>query len=208
MGKGGRNARASVVIHPEAFEGDDAQIAIRARDGDASAKAALYRRYASYVARILVRVLGHDRDLDDLIQEVFAEVFAGLPQLREPGMLKGWISRIAVHRAQKAIRKRQRWRWIVFWPHDEIETAHHSDEELGAAARQTYRLLDALPLDERTVFCLRFVEGMELHEVAVATDVSLATVKRRIQRAKDSFLALARGVPELEAWTRSGGDAP
>ena len=68
----------------------------------------------------------------------------------------------------------------------------------------TYAALDALPVDERIAFALRFIDGMELTEVAAACETSLATIKRRLDRASASFEAEARRQPALEAWLEGG----
>jgi RNA polymerase sigma-70 factor (ECF subfamily) len=52
---------------------------------------------------------------------------------------------------------------------------------------------------------LRFIDGMELVEVADACSVSLATIKRRLARAQKRFSAMARTYPELDEWV-SGGE--
>jgi RNA polymerase sigma-70 factor (ECF subfamily) len=72
------------------------------------------------------------------------------------------------------------------------------------ALRATYAALDALPADERVAFALRFIDGMELTEVAAACETSLATIKRRLARAEDRFEAEARKHPALEAWIDGG----
>ena len=57
-------------------------------------------------------------------------------------------------------------------------------------------ILDRLPVDERLAFALRYINGLELVAVAAACDVSLATVKRRLQRAERSFVAAAKRRPD------------
>jgi RNA polymerase sigma-70 factor (ECF subfamily) len=79
------------------------------------------------------------------------------------------------------------------------------DLEASEALRTTYRLLSSLNIDEQIAFTLRFIEGMELREVAGACGVSLATTKRRLVRAEARFLALARLEPSLAQWV---GEAP
>jgi RNA polymerase sigma-70 factor (ECF subfamily) len=74
--------------------------------------------------------------------------------------------------------------------------------ELDEAVRATYRVLAALPVDERIPFALRFIEGMELTEVARACDVSLATVKRRLTSAQKKFAKIASTYPELSDWVK------
>jgi RNA polymerase sigma-70 factor (ECF subfamily) len=56
-----------------------------------------------------------------------------------------------------------------------------------------------MPVDLRIPFALRFVDGMELRDVAEACDCSLATVKRRLASAEKRFLALANRDPALAA---------
>jgi RNA polymerase sigma-70 factor (ECF subfamily) len=57
-----------------------------------------------------------------------------------------------------------------------------------------------LPADERIPFALRFIDGMELTEVARACTVSLATIKRRLSRAEQRFTAFAALEPALAEW--------
>jgi RNA polymerase sigma-70 factor (ECF subfamily) len=55
----------------------------------------------------------------------------------------------------------------------------------------------------RTLFVLRYVENMELGELALATGCSLSTIKRRLARADKQFSAMACREPALDAYLRS-----
>ncbi len=81
-------------------------------------------------------------------------------------------------------------------PHDALATE---------TLRATYRVLERMGSDERIAFALRFIDGMELTEVAQASRVSLATVKRRLNRAHTQFQELAKSEPALAEWL---GGAP
>jgi RNA polymerase sigma-70 factor (ECF subfamily) len=76
--------------------------------------------------------------------------------------------------------------------------------DAGEALRATYAVLEQLAVDERIAFVLRFIEGMELKEGAVACSVSLATFKRRLARAEERFTELARSSPVLRDWLEGG----
>ena len=67
----------------------------------------LFKRYASYVATIGIRLLGRDDELDDLVQEVFIEAYRGYHQLRSPDAVKAWLARITVRRAVRRLRRRR-----------------------------------------------------------------------------------------------------
>lgn len=176
--------------------------------GDRHAFGELFDRHGPHVRRVLQRVLGPDQDLADLLQEVFVAALRDLRKLEDADAISGWLVGIAVHLARRRIRTRTRWRWLLpTAPQDLPEVAVPGPD--GAASEQlraSYALLTELPADERIAFCLRFVEGMELTEVAAACDVSLATAKRRLRRAEDAFRAAAAQHPALrERIARSGG---
>lgn len=190
----------------EAFVGDDAALVHAFRRGEPGARAALYDRHADHVHRVLYRILGFDRDLADLHHDVFVRALGSIDNLDDPTALKGWLTMIAVHVAHTAITRRKRRSWLWFMPGDElpeVESATASGEVLDAL-RATYAVLDTLPADERIAFALRFIDRMELTEVAAACDTSLATIKRRLARAAARFEEGARKKPVLEAWLEGG----
>jgi RNA polymerase sigma-70 factor (ECF subfamily) len=205
-------ARPLKLVHsaspsPKAsFAGDDVALVEAFRRGDPVARAALYDRYADHVHRVLYRVLGFDRDLGDLHHDVFVRALGSLGRLEDPAALKAWLTMIAVHVARSAITRRRRRSWLWFLPSDEVPEVEAADAtgEVRDALRATYVALDTLPPDERIAFALRFVEGMELTEVAAACGTSLATIKRRLARAGAGFEAEARKHPVLAAWLEGG----
>jgi RNA polymerase sigma-70 factor (ECF subfamily) len=181
----------------------DEDLVRAAAAGESWAASALLERYGAMVERLLRRVLGHDPDLEDLVQDAFASVLASVGQVRDGAAVKGWIASVAVHTAHRAIRRRKLARWLaVFRPPEEHVAA--PAHEPRAALRRVYELLDRLPADERIAFTLRYIEEMPLEEVAVATEVSLATVKRKLARAEGRFVAAARADATLRAWLERG----
>jgi RNA polymerase sigma-70 factor, ECF subfamily len=201
--------RGAEVIAPKAFQLEPAELLRALAEGRRGAKEALFREHAPYVERVLSRVLGDGPDVADTIQDVFLQVFRNIGNVREPEKLRPWIRTVTVMTARKRIRSRRRARWLRFWPFDapELEVeSHDADDVTLSALRATYRVLDRLPTDLRLVFTLRFVEEMELTEIAEATGVSLATVKRHLQKAQQRFSALAKTEPSLaDRLNPSGG---
>jgi RNA polymerase sigma-70 factor (ECF subfamily) len=200
------------LVHPPpqpakpAFPGDDAALVLGFRRGDPGARAALYDRYADHVHRVLYRVLGFDRDLADLHHDVFVRALGSIARLEDPSALKAWLTSIAVHVARSAIARRKRRSWLWFLPGEdlpEVEAGAASGEVLDALGA-TYAILATLPAEERIAFALRFIDGMELTEVAAACGTSLATIKRRLARAGDSFAEQARRHPALQTWVEGG----
>ena len=148
-------------------------------------EAQLFKRFAPYVARIGLRLLGRESDVDDLIQEVFFAAFRQREQLRDPGAAKNWLATIAVRTARRQLRRRRLRQFVgldVGGPALELRDPGLSPEKRALLAR-IYELLDAMPVEQRLAWTLRHVEGEKLEQVAEKCGCSLATAKRRISAA-------------------------
>lgn len=153
--------------------------------------AQLFKRFAPYVARIGLRLLGRESDVDDLIQEVFLAAFKQRDQLRDPGATKNWLATIAVRSARRQLRRRRMRQFVGLdsgGPALELRDQGISPEKRALLAR-VYEMLDALPVDHRLAWTLRYVEGEKLEQVAERCGCSLATVKRRIAAAQATLQA-------------------
>jgi len=199
----------SGVVLPMAFSGDDATLVAALREHHPGAKAAFFDRHAAYLERVITRVIGIDRDLADILQDSFLSALSSLHTLRDPRALRPWLAQIAAQTARKVLRSRSRRRWLRLFVDAEDEArwdqpvAEHEPDTLRAL-HGVYAVLNELPTDDRITFALRFVEGMDLQEVAAACGVSLSTVKRRLSRAETRFRMLARDRPELSEWLAGG----
>jgi RNA polymerase sigma-70 factor (ECF subfamily) len=170
-----------VPIARESDPEPDEALVRRARGGDRSAFDALYLRHARYVAGAVYRVIGHDEDLEDVIQEAFVHASRKLAGLRDPSRFRGWVVRIALREAVHALAKRRRRKVI---DGDLARSAPRaSDPRSLEPADALYRALDALPDKLRAPWSLNKIAGLALAETAHACSVSLATVKRRISAA-------------------------
>jgi RNA polymerase sigma-70 factor (ECF subfamily) len=191
------------------FVGDEASWVAALARRDRGAIAAFHDRYAPDVLRILVRILGYDQELEDVLQETFVRALGSIHTLRDPSRLGAWVISVAVRSARTLLQRRHRRRWLKLLPPQEIVALDQprcaQEPALAEALRCTYEVLARLAPDERVLFSLRFLEGMELTELAAACDVSLATVKRRLARAERRFSTIARAHPVLSEWVERGG---
>jgi RNA polymerase sigma-70 factor (ECF subfamily) len=202
--KGAKAGEPSVARLP--LHTSDVEIIGALHSGSATGGAALYDRYHRHVRRVLIRVLGPSADLNDLVQDVFVTAINTIDRVAGPDSLRGWLTSIAVFTARDAIRRRTRRRLLLLAPNDDLPEAEApvSTPEVDEALRTTYRVLGKMPADERIAFALRFIDGMELVEVAQACRVSLATIKRRVQRSRQRFVSIASQYEELAEWLGRG----
>lgn len=163
----------------------DAELVLRACDGDQWAREAIFRRYIQDVFRI-VRRLHAGHDVEDLVQDTFADGLADLDSLREPAALRSWLLGIAVRRVQRAQRKRSLMRRF-FVPVEAGLLEQEASRDCSPEQLAELALVDAALARageaERTAWVLRRIEGEKLTAIAEITRVSLATVKRRITAA-------------------------
>jgi RNA polymerase sigma-70 factor, ECF subfamily len=146
----------------------------------------LFKRFAPYVARIGLRLLGREADVDDLIQEVFLAAFRQREQLRDPNAAKNWLATIAVRTARRQLRRRRLRQFVGLDtgnPALELQDPQISPEQRALLAR-VYEILDGMGVERRLAWTLRYVEGEKLEMVAERCGCSLATAKRRIASAQ------------------------
>ncbi len=179
----------------------DAALVAAIRAGRPGAGDQLFDRYAEYVERLIVRVLGFDAEVPDLINEVFARAFEQIDRLKDAAALKAWLGSIACFTARTFLRdRRSRRRFLGFFAPDDLPEVpvDGAPVESSLALLRTYQVLDTLSPDERIAFALRFVDGMSLPEIAEVMDISVGTVKRRLSRGRERFLRVAARDPLLQ----------
>ena len=170
---------AASVLHR--VEPDDALLIERVRQGDEDAFTQLYKRHARHVAGVVYRLLGHDDQLEDIVQETFVIGLRQLDTLREAAALRRWLTTIAVRRVKRHLANRYKNREMstelkAVAPRVTQESAR---EEVVAL----YRALAKLPEKIRVPWVLHYVEGETLPVVAEICECSLTSVKRHIATA-------------------------
>jgi RNA polymerase sigma-70 factor (ECF subfamily) len=174
------------------------------RRGDASAQTLVFRAYEHEARRVLSRILREPSDVLDALQDTFVKVFRNAWQLEDPLALRSWVLRVAHSVGLDEFRRRQRLRFADYQRSRAESASVVAPVELRSALREAYRVLSVLPEPERVVFTLRYIDGLELTQIAETCGVSLATVKRRLGRASTRFTTLARRQPGLTDWIGSG----
>ncbi len=191
------------------FVGDERALVEGVLAGNEAAAAELYDRYVADLRRILLRVIGPSAELGDLLQDTFVSALGSLGTLQDPAALRGWLIRVAVFTARKHLRSRGRRRWLRLWRDEEEESGELAavtlpSQSASLAAKEAWQILEELGVEERMAFSLRFIEGLELGEVAAALDCSLSTVKRRLLRAVARFQVRAQRTSALREWLPGG----
>jgi RNA polymerase sigma-70 factor (ECF subfamily) len=166
----------------------DAELVDRAARGDRWGREVLYRRHASYLLGLSMRLLGNRGDAEEIVQDAFIAAFQQLRTLRDPGALRVWLGQIVVNLVRHRLRRLRLLRLLGLDRGADDATlealaAPGVHPEASGELALLDRALARLRADLRIAWMLRNVEGLELTEVAAVCNCSLATIKRRLSEA-------------------------
>jgi RNA polymerase sigma-70 factor, ECF subfamily len=172
----------------------DPDVLRKAQRGDERAFALIMRAYETPIFNYVYRLTG-DRPLaEDLTQEVFVRVFNGLPRFSLRCKFTTWLFQVTKNRVLDELRARERRPQAVVniddMPH--LESFDQPIERMEAIDA-IWRAVEELNPDLKMALLLRDVVGLPYNEIADSLEVTLATVKWRIYKAREEVqIALAR----------------
>jgi RNA polymerase sigma-70 factor, ECF subfamily len=167
-------------------------------NGNSSLFAELVKPYERRVYATALTLLRNEADAQDVAQEAILKAFANLRQFRGESKFSTWLIQITINEARMRQRKQHA---NLFEP---IVEAKDKDEE-GAYTPRDFadwreipsealerseirallaKALASLTQKYREVFLLRDVEHMSIEETAEALNISIASVKTRLLRAR------------------------
>jgi len=159
----------------------DAVLLSAMRSGDEQAMAEVYDRYSGIVYSVALRVLGDTGAAEDVLQEVFMQLWRN-PDVFDSsrGNLGPWLAVIARNRAIDALRKRR--------PESDIEdvvvSVHPNmaaDADRARAMEKVRDSLGSMPAAQRSALEMAYFEGLSHSEIASKTGEPLGTIKTRIR---------------------------
>lgn len=202
----GHTERAGDIAPP--LVGDDpdmiAMIA-RAQSGDRSAFETLILAYQDRVWRRALYRLGDHDEAYDLAQEVFLTCFRKIDQFRGESKFWTWLARIVdnhVKNRHSWLERRGRSKTFSLdrppggdseeaqaWDPPDPAAGPRRQAENQEAIDALNRNLERLSPDHREILLLRFADGLAYEEIAESLQISIGTVKSRINRARAELKA-------------------
>ena len=172
----------------------DLGILRKAQKGDERAFSILVRAYETPVFNYVLRLVGDRALAEDLTQEVFLRVFQGLPRFSLRSKFTTWLFQVTKNRVLDELRALERRpRAVVALedapPFEVLDAPAERIEAIDAV----WRGINALNVDLKMALLLRDVVGLSYTEIADSLEITLATVKWRIYKAREEVqLSLAR----------------
>ncbi|HXF98925.1 MAG TPA: sigma-70 family RNA polymerase sigma factor [Gaiellaceae bacterium] len=165
----------------------------KAQRGDERAFAVIVRAYEQPVFTYILRLVGDRALAEDLTQEVFLRVFQGLPGFSLRSRFTTWLFQVAKNRVLDELRALERRpRGVVALddipPLEVVDAPLERSETIDAV----WRAVEQLNPDLKMALLLRDVVGLSYTEIAETLEITLATVKWRIYKAREEVQAALR----------------
>lgn len=174
----------------------------RCKRGNVEAFEELIAPYLPKVYNLALRLSRNADDAGDLAQEALLRAFANLRDFRGECSFSTWLYRITFNVCRDEARRKRRHHSVSLdEPHlsEDGEAAPRQlvspgvdpaeEVEMRELQEQVWEGIRSLHPDFRAVLVLRDIEGLAYEEVAQALDISLGTVKSRLNRARNALKA-------------------
>ena len=173
----------------------DEELVRFAQGGENRAFDELVRRYQDKVYRLSYKILRHEDDAVEALQDAFLSAYRGLKNFKAESTFSTWLYRIATNASLMKYRKRRDRHFSLDQSqsqNEEVEpmqlpdwAAQPPEELLTAETREVMEEgIQRLPEELRTVFVLRDIEELSNAEVGEILNLSVAAVKSRLHRAR------------------------
>jgi RNA polymerase sigma-70 factor, ECF subfamily len=178
----------------------DPDVLRKAQRGDERAFQLLVVAYETPVYNYVLRMVGDRALAEDLTQEIFLRIYQGIAGFSLRCRFTTWLFQVAKNRVLDELRARER-KPQAFVTLDDLPPLEVVDAppERVEAIDAVWRAVAALNPDLKMALLLRDIVGLSYTEIADALEITLATVKWRIFKAREEVqLALARDGVEVE----------
>ena len=173
-----------------------------AQQGDAAAFELIYELHCGRVYALCLRMLRDPVEAEDLVQDVFVQLFRKIHTFRGESAFSSWLHRLTTNVVLMHLRRKK----PVSTSLDEItgsdEDEYRHRNEIGGPDLRLSGLVDRLilqaaidPLPEgyRTIFILHDVQGYKHSEIAEILACSVGNSKSQLHRARERLRELLKG---------------
>jgi RNA polymerase sigma-70 factor (ECF subfamily) len=173
-------------------ERTDAQVVRVVLAGDQDAYRLLVRRYGDVLHGHALRMTGNSDEAADLVQRAFVKGYKKLASCREPERVGAWLSRILANFCKDHARSPRRGDVSMTMLAGALRSGSDpsSDAEGAEIRTRVWGALEALTPEQKEAFVLKHVEGRTYEEMAAVMDLSVASLKMRVHRAREALKGL------------------
>jgi RNA polymerase sigma-70 factor (ECF subfamily) len=183
---------------------DDVMLGL-ARQGDPAAREEIFRRHFGIAYRVAHRLLGHEQDALDAVQDGFLKALVHLEDFDGRSGFRTWLLRIVTNAALDLGRKRRRRSTVSLDENGDssarIELAGEAEDPAGGLYREDVRrvidaALERLSPSTRSTFVLFAEAELSYKEIADCQGVPIGTVMSRLHYARQKLQGFLEGATQ------------
>ncbi len=141
-----------------------------------------YEKYADMLYRLALSHLKNPEDAEDTVQEVFVKYMHHFAILTDEEHERAWLIRTTVNRCYDLLRYNSRRNHEALDELTEEIAAEENEQHI-----EIFQILEKLPVKNKTVIVLHYLEGFSVEEIARMLRISVSAVKMRLSRGREQM---------------------
>lgn len=166
----------------------------KCRLGDQRAQMTVYNKYYKAMYNTSLRIVKHQAEAEDVMQEAFLRAFAKLESFKGNSTFGAWLKRIVVNHSINAYNKRSKQQEVSYedqlkYTEDDGVGSGITEEQTGENLKVRFLLsaMDSLKESYRVILTLHLIEGYDQEEICQILNITPANCRTTISRAKESL---------------------
>ena len=176
-----------------------ADLVKRCQAGERRAQYDLYQQYVKAMYNVCLRIVNHETEAEDVLQEAFIDAFSHINTFRGQSTFGAWLKQIVVNRAINHLRGR-RLELVSLESNqfgedesaDWADTEPHDENDMQLEVERVRRGIQQLPEGYRVVLSLYLFEGYDHEEISNVLNISETTSRTQYLRGKKRLLELLK----------------
>ena len=164
---------------------------MKVQQGDFEALGILFDRHRNMVYRTALMITGDHQAADDLLQDVFLRLYRFADHIDRERPLEPWLYRMTANLSYTWVKRNRRWfhplEDIADWLIGSTKNSPHDVAEMHDDWHQVEKAVLALPLQQRMVVVLYYLNDLSLQEIADILEIPVGTVKSRLHYGRETL---------------------
>lgn len=172
------------------YNNEHKELLERSMAGDSTAQFRLYELYVDAMYNVVLRLVGHREEAEDVLQDTFVDAFKNLHSFKYKSSFGAWIKRIAINKSINHIKVKR----IQLAPLEDhaYYLTEEKEEPKSYNIEKVKNAISKLPNGFKQIFSLYLFEGYTHKEIAEILDISEATSKSQYHRAKKKLIEIMK----------------
>ena len=163
---------------------DDKTLILEFLDGNVESFNTLILQHEGWVHGMILQVVRHKEDTEDLCQDIFVKVYFKLKRFRFESTFKTWLYRIVINSINNYLRKQK----LLTWFGQDLKEELAIEEHDNSIKKDTiYKMTNKLPNKQRNIVLLRIYQDLPFKTIGNILSISENSAKVSFYKAKENL---------------------